>query len=174
MCADRVQSATVKIRPAVSTDLAEVGKMAGALVRFHHGLDEQRFLLVEGVDEGYARFFSSQLASKETVILVAEREPSAGAGQEGSLVGYAYARLQPRDWNALLDACGALHDIFVVETERRNGVARALLDEVVARMTALGAPRMVLSTATRNEAAHRLFERHGFRRTMIEMTRELP
>jgi RimJ/RimL family protein N-acetyltransferase len=31
----------------------------------------------------------------------------------------------------------------------------------------------VLSTADRNEAAQRLFERAGFRRTMIEMTREL-
>ena len=146
--------------------------MAGALVRFHHELDEQRFLLVQGVEEGYARFFSSQLASKETVVLVAERESSVGP--EGRLVGYAYARLQPRDWNALLDACGALHDIFVVETERRSGVAHALLDEIVARMAALGAERMVLSTATRNDAAHRLFERHGFRRTKIEMTRELP
>jgi ribosomal protein S18 acetylase RimI-like enzyme len=158
----------VKIRPVVSADLPEVGKMAGALVRFHHSLDPERFLLVDGVEEGYARFFSSQLTSKETVLLVAEHEP------HGTLLGYAYARLEPRDWNALLDACGALHDIFVVETERRSGVARALLDEVVARLMALGAPRMVLSTATRNEAAHRLFERHGFRRTMIEMTRELP
>lgn len=148
--------------------------MAGALVRFHHSLDPLRFLLVDGVEEGYARFFSSQLASKETILVVAEREPSAGDGEPGSLLGYAYARLEPRDWNALLDAYGALHDIFVVETERRSGVGRALLDHLVARLTALGAPRMVLSTATRNEAAHRLFERHGFRRTMIEMTRELP
>jgi RimJ/RimL family protein N-acetyltransferase len=31
----------------------------------------------------------------------------------------------------------------------------------------------VLSTAARNEAAQRLFERVGFRRTMVEMTREL-
>jgi RimJ/RimL family protein N-acetyltransferase len=30
----------------------------------------------------------------------------------------------------------------------------------------------VLSTAERNEPAQRLFEKAGFRRTMIEMTRE--
>jgi ribosomal protein S18 acetylase RimI-like enzyme len=36
-----------------------------------------------------------------------------------------------------------------------------------------GAPRVVLGTAQRNEAAQRLFERLGFRRTMIEMTREI-
>jgi ribosomal protein S18 acetylase RimI-like enzyme len=36
-----------------------------------------------------------------------------------------------------------------------------------------GAPRVVLSTAEKNHAAQRLFDRAGFRRTMIEMTREL-
>jgi RimJ/RimL family protein N-acetyltransferase len=36
-----------------------------------------------------------------------------------------------------------------------------------------GAPRVVLWTAARNEAAQRLFTEAGFRHTMIEMTREL-
>jgi ribosomal protein S18 acetylase RimI-like enzyme len=156
----------VRVRPATHEDLPEVGKMAGALVRFHHALDPLRFFLMEGVEQGYAHFLGSALSDRDSVVLVAERA--------GTLVGYAYARLEPRDWNALLDACGALHDIFVVPAERRNGVARAILEAVAARLTALGAPRLVLSTATANEAAHRLFERSGFRRTMIEMTRELP
>jgi ribosomal protein S18 acetylase RimI-like enzyme len=153
------------IRPAVAEDLDEVGRMAGELVRYHHALDAHRFLLVDGVERGYARYFASQLSEPSTLILVAERA--------GRRVGYAYAKLEPRDWNALLDACGALHDIFVLEAERRNGVASALLDEVVARLSALGAPRVVLTTAVQNEPAQRLFARHGFRKTMLEMTREL-
>jgi RimJ/RimL family protein N-acetyltransferase len=47
-----------------------------------------------------------------------------------------------------------------------NATLDALLD--------LGAPRVVLSTATQNEAAQRLFAAAGFRATMIEMTREWP
>lgn len=35
-----------------------------------------------------------------------------------------------------------------------------------------GAPRVVLLSAARNESAQRLFERLGFRHTMVEMTRE--
>ncbi len=155
----------VRVRPVEATDLEEVGKMAGELVRYHHALDSHRFLLVEGVEKGYARYFASQLGEKRTLILVAERA--------GRLAGYAYARLEERDWNMLLDAHGALHDIYVVPGERRNGVASRLMDEVVKRLATLGAPRIVLSTAVQNEAAHRLFERHGFRRTMLEMTREL-
>jgi ribosomal protein S18 acetylase RimI-like enzyme len=48
-----------------------------------------------------------------------------------------------------------------------------LLSATVAALRVRGAPRVVLSTAERNESAQRLFARAGFRRTMIEMTREL-
>jgi len=153
------------IHAVTPDDLDEIGNMAGELVRLHHALDPKRFLMIEGVERGYARFFKSQLEDPDTILVVAERA--------GRRVGYAYARLEPRDWNSLLDACGALHDIFVVESERRNGVAARLLEDVVLRLRARGAPRLVLSTAASNETAQRFFERHGFRRTMIEMTREL-
>jgi ribosomal protein S18 acetylase RimI-like enzyme len=56
---------------------------------------------------------------------------------------------------------------------RGRGIGRALLERVTAELAARGAPRVVLSTAEQNGAAQRLFARAGFRRTMIEMTREL-
>jgi ribosomal protein S18 acetylase RimI-like enzyme len=65
-----------------------------------------------------------------------------------------------------------LHDIVVDPDHRREGVGRLLLDATLAWLDARGAPRIVLSTAERNEAAQRLFAAAGFRRTMIEMTRE--
>jgi len=153
------------IRSATVADLDDIGNLAGELVRLHHSLDPMRFFIVEGVERGYARFFKSQLEDPDAIIVVAE--------MAGRKVGYAYARLEPRDWNMLLDACGALHDIFVIESERRHGVAARLLEDVVLRLRARGAPRLVLSAAVGNETAQRFFERHGFRRTMIEMTREL-
>jgi ribosomal protein S18 acetylase RimI-like enzyme len=153
------------IRSATPNDLEELGNLAGALVRLHHALDPKRFLLVEGVERGYARFFKAQLEDPDTIVAVAE--------SDGRIVGYVYARLEPRDWNSLLDACGALHDIFVLESHRRRGIAGKLLEDLATRFKARGAPRFVLSTAAGNETAQRFFERHGFRRTMIEMTREL-
>jgi ribosomal protein S18 acetylase RimI-like enzyme len=156
----------IAVRSMVPGDLEDVGRMAALLVRFHHDVDSKRFLLVQGVEQGYRRYFEGQLGDERTVLLVATR----GARR----IGYAYARLEPRDWNALLDTHGALHDIYVDETARRAGVATALLDEIRRRLTAKGAPRIVLMTMVQNEAAQRLFERHGFRRTMIEMTEELP
>jgi ribosomal protein S18 acetylase RimI-like enzyme len=48
-----------------------------------------------------------------------------------------------------------------------------LVDATLEALKKKGAPRVVLSTAEQNAAAQRLFDRAGFRRTMIEMTREL-
>jgi len=66
-----------------------------------------------------------------------------------------------------------LYDIVVDPADRGRGVGRLLLDATLAALQARGAPQVVLSMAERNESAQRLFARAGFRRTMIEMTREL-
>src|SRR6187551_3245889 len=96
---------TVIVREADQRDLRDIAALAGQLVRQHHDFDAQRFMLIANVETGYARFFESELANPDVLLLAAE--------QAGRVVGYAYARLEPRDWNALLDSCGALHDIFV-------------------------------------------------------------
>jgi hypothetical protein len=46
------------------------------------------------------------------------------------------------------------------------------LHATLEQVRALGAPRVVLMTAWRNPDAHAFFESVGFRRTMLEMTRE--
>ncbi|KYF91219.1 acetyltransferase [Sorangium cellulosum] len=156
------------VRAAVRADMPEVARFAAQLVRLHHALDPHRFLCLEPLEPGYERWLTRELADPGAAIVVAER-----GGAEPALVGYAYGRREPRDWNSLLDACGALHDLYVDEPARRLGAGALLLEAVIARLRALGAPRVVLHTATQNAAAQRLFERFGFRRTMIEMTLEL-
>ena len=66
-----------------------------------------------------------------------------------------------------------LYDLVVDPAHRRQGIGAALLDAAFASLTELGAPRVLLFTAEKNRAAQSVFERAGFRRTMIEMTREL-
>jgi ribosomal protein S18 acetylase RimI-like enzyme len=89
------------------------------------------------------------------------------------VLGYTYAGVEGYDYMALRGPAGALYDIVVDPAHRGHGIGRMLLDATLAALAARGAPRAVLSTAERNEAAQRLFARAGFRRTMIEMTREL-
>ncbi len=139
--------------------------MAAALVRMHHTLDPQRFLIFEPIEQGYGRWLVRETGNDKAIVLVAEHE--------GKVVGYVYGTLDDRDWMALRDGCGVLQDIFVDEPVRRSGVAKQLLEALAAKLKERGAPRVVLSTAARNEGAQRFFESMGFRRTMIEMTREL-
>lgn len=154
----------VVVRLARSQDVPEAARLAAELVRLHHRFDPARFMLLEPLVEGYERFLRAEIGRQGHVFVVAT---SAGA-----VVGYALGGLEGRDWMDLRDACGKLYDLYVDPAARGRGIATRLVEDVVARLTALGAPRVVLMTAWANEPARRFFERHGFRATMLEMTRE--
>ena len=156
----------VRIRPATEADVPALGRLGASLLRLHYSFDQQRFIAPRGnVEEGYGWFLGSQLRDDEAVVLVADRA--------GAVVGYIYAGLEPHSWKELRDAAGFIHDIVVDEASRGAGVGSALIEAASAWLKAHGAPRVILWTAERNHAAQRLFEQAGFRRTMIEMTREL-
>ena len=132
----------------------------------HYELNPQRFLDLPNPEAGYARYLARELKSDRVILLVAQRTA------DQVIAGYAYARLEPRDYNELRDACGKLHDVYVDDGSRSLGLGEKLVREVVRRLTEKGAPRVVLMTAVQNEPAQRLFNRLGFRTTMLEMTRE--
>jgi ribosomal protein S18 acetylase RimI-like enzyme len=163
------QYRAMRVRAAVQKDLQRLSELAAELVRQHHRLDPERFMLVEPIAEGYRRFFTGELRRKGALILVAEDDQ-----QDNQILGYAYATLEPRNWNDLLDASGKLNDLYVDPAARRRGVGRALAEAVFGELRQRGAPRLVLMTAWKNPDAHVFFESLGFRRTMLEMTRELP
>ena len=156
----------VTVRPAAPADLHTIGRLGALLVRVHHEFDPARFIpATPRTEGGYASFLGTQLRDPSVLVLVAERD--------GQVLGYTYAGLEGVDYMSLRGPAGVLHDIVVDPAHRGSGVGRVLLDATLAALEARGAPRVVLSTADRNEAAQRLFARAGFRRTMVEMTREL-
>lgn len=175
----------IRIRKVVPRDLPRVAVLAGRLVREHHAYDPARFMKPVDPERGYEQWLAKELRSPEVILLaavttgaVAAAELSAAAESGASsapseeVVGYAYARMQPRSYDELLEACTKLHDVYVDARARRLGAGEALLRETI-RLAALeGAPRILLLTASQNEDAHRLFRRFGFRTTMLEMTRE--
>jgi ribosomal protein S18 acetylase RimI-like enzyme len=155
----------VSIRPGAPADLKTIGRLGALLVRLHHDFDPDRFLAATPQTEhAYGSFLGTKLAEPNILILVAERD--------GEVIGYTYAGVEGTDYMSLRGPAGVLYDIVVDAAHREQGVGRALLDATLQALQAKGAPRVVLSTAERNESAQRLFARAGFRRTMIEMTRE--
>lgn len=156
---------SVLIRRAEPRDVSAVGRFGAALVRAHHAFDSRRFLAPgPRVEEEYAHFLGTQLADEDVAIFVAERG--------GAIVGYVYAGLEPRSWKELRDVAGFIHDVVVDPGARGVGIGTRLIEIAAAWLITRGAPRVMLWTAEKNRDAQRLFEQLGFRRTMIEMTRE--
>ena len=156
----------IVIRPAVKSDVPALGRLGASLMRQHFEFDPLRFLRPgDKPEEGYAWFLGTQLNRDDATIFVADHQ--------GVVIGYAYAAVEPLSWEDLRDECGVIHDLVVDATAQQRGVGTALMQSALAWMRHRGLARAVLSTSPRNERAQRLFDRLGFRRTMIEMTREL-
>ena len=154
------------IRVATESDIPALGRLGALLLETHYRFDEKRFMAPRADSaEGYAWFLRTQLKEKTVVVFVAERA--------GTVVGYVYAGLEPASWKELREPAGFIHDVVVEDSSRRTGIASSLVEAAIEWLRNQGAPRVVLWTAENNPAAQRLFNRLGFRRTMIEMTREL-
>lgn len=158
--------AEIVIRPATRRDTPALGRLGVMLVRLHYEFDRKRFIEpYNGMEGGYGSFLGSQLKRQDAVVLVAE--------QGGEVIGYTFATVDGPDWMSLRGPAGVLQDIIVDPTHRQHGAGKLLLDATLAALKERGATQVVLSTAEHNEPAQRLFASAGFRRTMVEMTREL-
>ena len=154
------------VRRATPADLPVIGRLGALLVEEHYDFDPQRFLPARPrTPADYASFISTQLEDPNKTVLVADND--------GDVVGYAFAAVEGYDYMALRGPAGVLHDLIVAPEYRGRGVGRLLLGAALEFCRSRGVPRVVLSTADRNVAAQRLFASMGFRRTMIEMTRDL-
>jgi ribosomal protein S18 acetylase RimI-like enzyme len=161
--------ATLLVREATAADLPALAAFGARLSRLHHRMDPHRFFVVPGMERGYAWWLGRERRNPKAVVLAAVRIGRAG---RASIVGYAYGRLEPRDWNSLREACGVLIDVMVAPRVRLGGVGTALVEAMAAELARRGAPSVVLHTAAQNPAAQAFFTARGFRPTMVEMTRE--
>ena len=92
-------------------------------------------------------FFLGELAQPMVYARVAERE--------GRLAGYSVAWLGP--------GSGHLGNLAVAPEQRRRGVARALLVDLLAEAERRGVERLTLEARASNFAAQALYRAHGFR-----------
>lgn len=135
-------------------------------MRIHHGFNERRFMSPgENPEAGYGAFLGGQLENPDMLVLVAERDDV--------IVGYVWAAVEPESYKELRARAGYIHDILVTDDARGAGAGAHLIEAAVDWLREQGMPRVLLWTAAPNDRARKLFEAHGFRATMIEMTREL-
>ncbi|HYM81772.1 MAG TPA: ribosomal protein S18-alanine N-acetyltransferase [Candidatus Limnocylindria bacterium] len=92
-------------------------------------------------------FFAGELEQSQVYARVAERE--------GRIIGYSLA------WLSAVE--GHLGNLAVVPERRRRGVARRLVEDLLARAQALAVRTLTLEVRVSNFAAQALYRAHGFR-----------
>jgi GNAT superfamily N-acetyltransferase len=133
-------------------------------------MDPARFFTVPDLEAGYAWWLGKERKNRKAVVLAAVRR----RGGRETVIGYAYGRLEPRDWNSLREACGMGIDVIVEPRHRGAKLGTRLVEALAAALGSRGAPSMVIEVAARNPRAQRAFAGMGFRPTMVELVRELP
>ena len=152
------------IRRARAGDERRVAEFAIRLFDQHVEYDPERFSTFANVD-GAAKFYRSRFETPDSAVFVAE--------VENEIIGFAYVERDPLNYAELLENGAWLHDIYVDEHARSEGVGKELIKAAAEAAKQMGAEKLLLTVAAKNSAAQKVFEKAGFRRTMMEMTLNL-
>jgi ribosomal protein S18 acetylase RimI-like enzyme len=99
------------------------------------------------------------------------------AERDGALIGYAMVAIKSSEETELDDTWRAGARVAEIETmsvlpaERGRGVGAALLDRIDAELAAAGVRDVLVAAMATNAHAIRLYERRGFRPSMLQMIR---
>lgn len=155
----------IRVRPATALDVPAVLPMVRAICDLHEAWDAERYGMLADVVERYARWLPERAVDPRSVFLVAEGGSADGGGLAGFLVGTCEENIPIYR----VKEFGFIHDVWVDERYRRQGVAAALTEAAVERFRAIGVVQVRLETARANESARALFESCGFRIGAIDM-----
>lgn len=137
--------------PARQKQPAVLRNMVRGDIDFITDLDKQLF----GVDSWPRDMFVHELAQPETRrYIIAELPSGVEHGSEWQIVGYAGLMCVP--------PIGDIQTIGVLPEFEGRGIARAMLDELVAEAGRRGADNVMLEVSATNPRAQKLYGRYGF------------
>ena len=99
------------------------------------------------------------------------------AERDGALVGYALVAIKSSEETELDDTWRAgarvaeIETMSVLPSARRQGIGGALLDRIDAELEAAGVRDVLVAAMAPNAGAIRLYERRGFRPSMLQLVR---
>jgi len=155
---------SVNVRRARLEDARTIAELAIKLVVQHQNYDSRRFSQLASVEQA-EWFYGSQTNVLDAAVLVAELEDE--------IVGFAYIQFEAKDYANLLETAAWLHDIYISEAARGQNAGKLLIEKSIETAKELGADKLMLSVAAKNEFAKEFFERNGFKETMVEMMLDL-
>jgi ribosomal protein S18 acetylase RimI-like enzyme len=153
------------IRPARPQDVPDVLPMVGKICALHEAWDAAKYGFLANPDERYRRWLTARADDPRAVFLVAERESKA--------VAFLIGTIEQEIPIYRLKEYGFIHDVWVEEEYRHEGIGRQMVMLAIEQFKAAGVTQIRLDTAGANEAARKLFAGCGFRVSTIEMLAEI-
>jgi ribosomal protein S18 acetylase RimI-like enzyme len=156
------------IRPATPDDVPDVLPMVRQVCAFHEALDPAKYGFRDQPERMYDRWLVARAKDPRSVFLVAD------AGRDGrrNLAGFLIGTVEDEIPVYRLEEFGFIHDLWVEEKYRNEGVARQMVTLAVERFREIGVKQIRLDTAAQNEPARSLFAACGFRPSVVEMLLE--
>ena len=154
------------IRPATPQDVPAVLPMVRKVCAFHESLDAAKYGFRDDPGRMYDRWLVERCTDRRSVFLVADR----GAG---ALAGFLVGTVEREIPIYRLKEFGFVHDLWVEEKYRNEGIARQMVTLAVEHFRQIGVAQVRLDTAWANQPARGLFDACGFRPSVVEMLIEL-
>ncbi len=156
---------TMIYRAATAEDVPQVQLLVKKICTLHQSWDAKRFGYKPCPEEIYRDWLVDRANDERSPFFVAERD--------GRLVAYLVGSIEveiPIYW---ITECGWIHDLWVDEEYRHEGIARQLLMLSVEVFKKAGASQVRLQTAEANDVGRQFFSSLGFRVCTREMLLEL-
>ncbi|SEF02046.1 [SSU ribosomal protein S18P]-alanine acetyltransferase [Arthrobacter alpinus] len=129
---------------------AELRDMVAADIDFITALDLELF----GVDSWPREMFVAELSQPETRRYIIAELSSGVEREQNQIAGYAGLMCVP--------PIGDIQTIGVLPEFEGRGIARAMLDELIAEAGRRGADDIMLEVSSKNPRAQKLYKRYGF------------
>ena len=153
------------IRRATAKDVPAVIPMVRKIAGMHQDLDPAKYTFRSDPGEMYRNWLAGQARNPRSVFLVAD------SGEK--LVGFLIATVTDEIPIYKVEEMGFIHDLWVEEDYRHEGIARQMVTLCVERFREIGVAQVRCDTAWANQPARDLFTRCGFRPSVVEMLIEL-
>jgi ribosomal protein S18 acetylase RimI-like enzyme len=160
----------MNVRSAKAEDVPLVLPMVAADCAFHEKLDPAKYGFRPDAAGMYEAWLRAQASDPKSVFLVAD---ATVAGEPAKLAGFLIGTVVKELPIYRLTEFGFIHDVWVENEYRHEGVARQMTTLAVERFREIGVLQIRLDIVRANDAAHGLFAACGFRPSTSEMLIEL-
>jgi ribosomal protein S18 acetylase RimI-like enzyme len=156
------------IRRATPEDVPAVVPMVRKIAAMHQSLDPAKYTFRSDPGDMYRSWLINRADDDRSVFLVAD-----AGGSPSRLAGFLIGTVEREIPIYRIEQIGFIHDIWVEQNYRHEGIGRQLVTMATERFGQIGVPQVRCDTAWSNPAARALFTSCGFRPSIVEMIIEL-